>query len=115
MGKSRPTGQGIKMRDEATRKIEIVFVDERNVNGPWDGRTWGTAFLTVQEGLDELASVCAMEVNVGGTASANKIPQPRPSVQQLLDAASVRLPDVLPCKGIKVASRKKLQENRLTR
>ena len=76
---------------------------------------WNTFNLTVQEGLDELASVCAMEVNVGGTASANKIPQPRPSVQQLLDAASVRLPDVLPCKGIKVASRKKLQENRLTR
>jgi hypothetical protein len=76
---------------------------------------WNTFNLTVQEGLDELASVCAMEVSVGGKANANKIPQPRPSVQQLLDAASVRLPDVLPCKGIKVASRKKLQENRLTR
>jgi len=76
---------------------------------------WNTFNLAVQEGLDELASVCAMEVSVGGKASANKIPQLRPSVQQLLDAASVRLPDVLPCKGIKVASRKKLQENRLTR
>lgn len=74
---------------------------------------WSWINLTVQEGLDELASVCAMEVRVGGKASVHKIPQPRPSAQQLLDAASVRLPDVLPCKGIKVASRKKLPENRL--
>jgi hypothetical protein len=32
----------------------------------------------------------------------------------LLDAASVRLPDVLPCRGIRVATRKKLPENRVS-
>ena len=40
--------------------------------------------------------------------------QPRPSVKQLLKAASVRLPGVLPCKGVRVATRKKLPENRAT-
>jgi transposase len=75
---------------------------------------WSRINLTVQEGIDELAGVCAMEVVVGGNAHANKIPEPRLSVQRLLDAASVRLPDVLPCKGVKVASRKKLPENRIS-
>jgi transposase len=75
---------------------------------------WSRINLTVQEGIDELAGVCAMEVVVGGNAHANKIPEPRPSVRRLLDIASVRLPDVLPCKGVKVASRKKLPENRIS-
>ena len=73
---------------------------------------WGALNLTVQEGIDELASVCAMEMNVGNKQQANPIPEPRPSIRRLLEAASVRLPSVLPCRGIKVASRKKLQENR---
>jgi hypothetical protein len=77
-------------------------------------RRWSRINLTVQEGIEELAGVCAMEVVIGSNAHANKIPEPRPSVRRLLDTASVRLPDVLPCKGIKVASRKKLPENRIS-
>ena len=75
---------------------------------------WNRINLTVQEGIDELASVCAMEVVFDGKSRANKIPVPRPSAQRLLDAASVRLPDVLPCRGIRVATRKRLPENRLS-
>jgi len=75
---------------------------------------WNRINLTVQEGIDELASVCAIEVVIDGKSRANKIPVPRPSAQQLLDAASVRLPDVLPCRGIRVATRKRLPENRLS-
>jgi len=76
---------------------------------------WQSLNLTVQEGIDELASVCAMEITLAGKKQAHHIPQPRPSIQRLLEAAAVRLPAVLPCKGINVATRKKLQENRLTR
>jgi len=76
---------------------------------------WAALNLTVQEGIDELASVCAMEMNVGGKPQANSIPEPRPSIRRLLEAASVRLPSVLPCKGIKAASRKTLQESRPNR
>ena len=75
---------------------------------------WKHINLTVQEGIAELKTLCAMEVFVAGKSRCNKIPQGRDSVRQLLDAASVRLPDVLPGKGIRVASRKKLPENRLT-
>jgi transposase len=75
---------------------------------------WNQINLTVQEGIDELKTLCAMEILVAGKPRCNKIPQPRTSVKQLLNAASVRLPEVLSSKGIRVASRKKLPENRAT-
>jgi len=76
---------------------------------------WHEINLTVEEGIHELTTLCAMEVLVAGEPRCQKIPQPRPSVQQLLKAASVRLPDILPCKGHRVATRKQLPENRTTR
>jgi hypothetical protein len=75
---------------------------------------WNQLNLTVAEGVDELTTLCATEVLVNDEPRCNKIPQPRPSVEQLLKLASVRLPDILPCSGTRVASRKKLPENRLT-
>ena len=52
---------------------------------------------TVQEGLDELSTLCATELLVNDQPRCNCIPQPRPSVGQLLAAAAVRLPEALPC------------------
>jgi len=76
---------------------------------------WNQINLTIKEGIDELATLCADEIVVKGVPRCNKIPQPRSSLKQLLDAASVSLPEVLPCKSIRAASRKKLPENRITR
>ena len=28
-----------------------VYVDEGNIKGPWDGKSWATAYRSVQEGL----------------------------------------------------------------
>jgi hypothetical protein len=70
--------------------------------------------LTVAEGIHELTTLCATEMLVNDEPRCNKIPQPRSSVKQLFKAASVRLPDVLPCKGTRTATRKKLPENRAT-
>ena len=78
-------------------------------------RRWQEINLTVAEGIHELTSLCAMEVLVAGQPRCHKIPQPRPVVNQLLAAAAVRLPDVLPCKGVRVASRKMLPDNRISR
>jgi hypothetical protein len=75
---------------------------------------WRDIDATVQEGLDELTTLCATEMLVNGRPRCNCIPQPRPSVRQLLDAAAVRLPEALPCKGVHVATRSKLPENRAT-
>ena len=37
----------------------IVYVDAARKTGPWDGRSWPTAFRRVQEGLDAAAALVA--------------------------------------------------------
>jgi hypothetical protein len=76
---------------------------------------WCMLNLTVEEGLQELTTLCATEVRVRGQASCNQIPQPRPTLQRLFDLAQVQVPPVLPCKGITVATRKNLAVNRTKR
>ena len=73
---------------------------------------WHNIELTVEEGLKELTTLCATEMVVSGRPCCNKIPQPRSMVRKLLEAAKVRLPDALPCSGIRVATRKKLIDQR---
>jgi transposase len=75
---------------------------------------WNEINLTVAEGIHELTTLCTTEMLLNGKPRCHKIPQPRPLVKQLLKKALVRLPDILPCKGTRVATRKKLPENRAT-
>lgn len=76
---------------------------------------WCKIDLTVEEGIQQASQLCATELRVNGKARCNRIPQPRQSVRNLFDAAKVTLPEVLPCSGIRVATRKKLTENRKER
>jgi hypothetical protein len=73
---------------------------------------WRDIDATVQEGLDELTTLCATELLVNGRPRCNCIPQPRESLRRLLAAAAVRLPEALPCKAVRVATRRKLPANR---
>ncbi len=66
------------------------------------------------KGIKELATLCANEVSVEEGVYINEIPAPRESVRRLLDAAKVRLPKILPHKGIKVTTKKKLASRRYT-
>jgi len=75
-------------------------------------RRWCEIDVTVEEGIKQLTTLCATELHVHGRPRCNRIPEPRQSIQELLAAAEVRLPDAVGCKGIKVATRKKLPENR---
>ena len=68
--------------------------------------------LTVEEGIKELATLCANEISMDGVVQLNEIPTPRESVKKLLDAANVRLPKTLPCRGVNVTTKKKLQSSR---
>ena len=78
-------------------------------------KRWREIDLTVEEGIKELATLCADEVLVKGMPRCNKIPEPRPQLQRLLEAAQVHLPEALPCRGVRVATKKKLIKNRVTR
>jgi len=75
-------------------------------------RRWRELDTTVEEGIKALSSLCATEVLVKGVARCIRIPQPRESVQQLLDAARIVLPESLPSKGVVVTTKKKLPERR---
>jgi hypothetical protein len=73
---------------------------------------WSQPDLTVQEGIDMLASLCLIEVRVNGQVPFNEIPQPSEDIQALLDAARVSLPSALPGKKNGVSTKAKLQNRR---
>lgn len=72
---------------------------------------WKHLDATVEEGIDELSTLCAQEVSLNGSRY-NQIPQPRESVKKLIDAAGVRMPEALPNKGIVVSTKTKLASRR---
>ena len=73
---------------------------------------WQSLNITVEEGIKALAQLCCIEVHLADQAPSNDIPVPRDLSRQLLDAAQVRLPRILPAKGMTVATKKKLQKKR---
>ncbi len=73
---------------------------------------WRDIDLTVQEGLDRLASLCVVEVIIGGRPSYNQVPTPRDDVRQLFEAAGVAIPAALPLDPARVATRKTLPQRR---
>jgi autotransporter family porin len=52
------------MEKSNTTSTQPVFVDGRNLNGPWEGTSWAAAFRTVQEGLDCAARLVHSENRV---------------------------------------------------
>ncbi|MEA1870645.1 MAG: IS1634 family transposase [Candidatus Bipolaricaulota bacterium] len=78
-------------------------------------RCWQDLDVTVNEGISQLDTICATRLLVKGEARCNQIPQPRPLLQQLLKAAQVTLPEVLPSRGVTVTTRKKLTSRRKKR
>ena len=77
-------------------------------------RCWHDLDLTVEEGLDELKSLCTTQVVVQGRSVLHNIPQPRASVRRLLEAAQIALPKSIVDRGVRVSTRKKLTEERKT-
>ena len=73
---------------------------------------WRDIDLTVQEGLDRLASLCVVEVIIGGRPSYNQVPTPRDDVQALFEAAAVAVPAALPLAPARVATNHKLPQRR---
>jgi len=74
-------------------------------------RAWARMDGTVEEGLRQLQTLCAIELRVDG-GSCLRIPQPTPQADALLKALNLRLPEALPHKQVPVVTRKKLPERR---
>ncbi|MGH8652976.1 MAG: IS1634 family transposase [Gammaproteobacteria bacterium] len=73
---------------------------------------WRYLDLTVQEGLDQLATLCLTEVHTPNQPPAYQLPIPRDSIHQLLDAAHVRLPTKIAHRSTVVTTRTKLTQRR---
>ncbi|EQD26815.1 hypothetical protein B1B_19446, partial [mine drainage metagenome] len=78
-------------------------------------RRWQAIDATVQEGLDELKTLCTMQMVIKGKPLCHCIPQPRASVRRFLEKAQVVLPTALRYRGVHVATRKKLPSRRKKR
>src|SRR3989304_4109992 len=101
-------------KEESTRGhvfvVMLAYMIIRRLRNAWAGFD-----LTVEGGLEQLATICSMEVKVKGLkANCLKIPRPREQSRKLLEALKVKLPEVLPNRNIRVVTRKKLQERRKT-
>jgi hypothetical protein len=116
----------------AFRESKTVHLEIRPVNVRLETRTRGHAFvvmlaysiirvlatlwrdldLTVQEGLDQLATLCLSEILLPDRPVSYQLPAPRDGVQQLLDAAQVRLPAKIVPKASRVATKAKLPDRR---
>lgn len=77
-------------------------------------RCWRSLDITVEEGLDELKTLCTTQVVVKGKSLLHNVPQPRDSVARLLWAAQVEMPRKIASRGVYVSTRKKLVEERKT-
>jgi hypothetical protein len=73
---------------------------------------WRGLDLTVQEGLDQLATLCLNEILLPDRSVSYQLPTPRDGVQQLLDSAQVRLPSKIAPKASRVATKTKLPDRR---
>jgi transposase len=72
---------------------------------------WITLDKTVEEGVAELAQLCATSV-IFSDVCYNAVPAPRATSSELLKLADVIMPAALPSKNVKVSTRKRLPENR---
>ena len=73
---------------------------------------WRDLDLTVQEGLDQLSTLCLNEILLPDRAVSYQLPTPREGVRQLLDAAAVRLPTKIVAQASRVATKAKLPNRR---
>nr|VFJ56015.1 MAG: Transposase [Candidatus Kentron sp. FM] len=71
---------------------------------------WNSVDVTVQEGINELDSLCSTFVCIEGSKSFHRIPEPRTLSRQLLELANVELPPVFPAKNVSVDTKKKLSK-----
>ena len=75
-------------------------------------KAWRGFDLTVEEGLDELNRLCAMQLSIKDGGTCLRVPEPSPIAKELLDALDVNLPPLLAKSTANVDSKRKLTSRR---
>lgn len=76
-------------------------------------KVWAELDTTVEEAIRQLDRLCATHILIKGKYKLQKIPKPSDFSNRLLKAANIQIPELLPVKEIKVATRHKLHKRRL--
>jgi transposase len=103
--------RGIFVRKAARTKAHVFIVMLSYMIAYKLRRHWHDVEVTVDEGIQELSSIHAIEVHFPAL-SYQKIPEPRPSTMLLLEKAKITLPDAISCRGARALTRKKLVSER---
>lgn len=82
--------------------VMLAYLVERELEQYWRGLD-----ITVAEGIDDLGSLRGIELTIG-QATCQQVPEPTGLTRQLLEAADIKLPKMLPFRTVHVATRKKL-------
>jgi transposase len=88
--------------------VMLALLLQRELEG-----CWADLDITVEEGIDELASIHMEDVHIGSTCIQN-IPMPNIIGKQLLEKARITLPSVLPSRTADVHTKKKLPSERIS-
>jgi hypothetical protein len=75
-------------------------------------QAWISLDVTVEEGLNQLQTLCSTEINIDGGGSCLRIPTPNPATLPLLKALKIQIPKFLPHIDTRVVTRKKLPQRR---
>lgn len=78
-------------------------------------RRWVDLDLTVGEGIKQLSTLCVTEVMSEGKVLCSTVPEPRPELAEIIARSGITIPAVIKRHGAKVATKKKLQNQRLNR
>jgi len=78
-------------------------------------RRWIDLDLTVGEGIRQLETLCVTDIIGDGQVRCGCMPEPRPELAQLIALSGIVMPAVIKPHRAKVATKKKLQKNRIKR
>lgn len=78
-------------------------------------QAWAELDVTVEEGLEQLKTLCSIEIRANNGGTCLRIPEPRATFRVLLKALDLHLPEALPHTDVPVVTRKKLPEQRKKR
>ena len=75
-------------------------------------QAWISLDFTVEEGLNQLQTLCSTEISMDGGGNCLRIPTPNPATLPLLKVLNTQMPKLLPHTETRVVTRKKLPQRR---
>lgn len=104
--------RGIFVRKEERTRAHVFTVMLSYLLNFYLYKYWQEIEITCQEGINELSSICSLNISYTEGIDFQSIPEPRKLGKLLLEKANVTIPDAIASRNIKVATRKKLVSER---